>query len=924
MNITGGPSDLQLSKYLLGTLVESKSLIILAHLNICRTCEATIKSLEGISDTLICQLRQPLPRDLFLRENAYQRLLDALHSPYQSPTQATGGSVPHPDDFPTDWQQLDEYRLMEKLGEGGMGSVFRARHVKLHRDVALKVMSRERMCRKEAVIRFQREIQVVGKLNHPNIVQDYDASQDKDTHYLVMEFVEGLDLQQLVKQLGPLPIPEACELVRQAALGLDHAHRHHRLIHRDIKPSNLILTKQGRVKTLDLGLALIQDQPITDDHELTVEGQLIGTLDYMSPEQSDDSHVVDIRTDIYSLGATLYRLMTDKVPFSGNRYRTPAKKMRALIQDPIPSIRIHRTKIPESLSQIVEKMLVKLPDKRYSTPRAVARNLTPFSKGHRLTELVCSIDSLNSETAQSNLPANLRVQPVDIPLTPMDTNRSTWSRKGFSAVNPHGQWTATVGVLFGFMVIVTAWRMVLMIRDLLGPTIDTNAKPLSPLEQIASVPNASPPNKLIQPHIRNPKSTKIPSKISFAGEFLGAEVVRKVFFFDPINNQKTLLTLQPNIDTQLRHITELSLRLNLLMAIDPNARSGGVGCWGLLVDASNGIRTCENYFTVRLQTCCVSFDGQIIAGIDTYDNLQMMEKRGNQWSNYPLRFSTGYVRVTAIDYCEQTNRWVLGYEDGTIHLLQPSGKLDPTWKWQTEDLPITNICFSRNGDYLAASCNSPHIRTVGTILFGPVHGQLHSIPPSGNKFLDIKNFAVSANGRFLATVDVERSKVDVWKPDGNYVGSCILNDETPKSNTLRNLRSSAVEVKSFHDTRYPIPVDFVDSNEFFCAGTKEGFYHIELVSGKSHRVDGSPHQGKIVDLLYSQKGQCLASRDEYHNVCVWDLSAQALEVILHGQTSGQKITAMALSVDGTQLAIAGNNRLNPNENQIELWDITKH
>ena len=171
-------------------------------------------------------------------------------------------------------------------------------------------------------------MKAVGKLSHVNIVGAHDAGEIDGTHFLVMEYVDGLDLSNIARRLGQLPIPDACELVRQAATGLQHAYKHE-LVHRDIKPSNLMLTPEGQVKILDLGLALL-DGTSGENNELTSTGQMMGTLDYMAPEQGMDSHTVDIRADVYSLGATLYKLLTGTAPFAGTQYDTPVKKMMAL------------------------------------------------------------------------------------------------------------------------------------------------------------------------------------------------------------------------------------------------------------------------------------------------------------------------------------------------------------------------------------------------------------------------------------------------------------------------------------------------------------------------------------------------------------------------------------------------------------------
>jgi serine/threonine protein kinase len=285
----------------------------------------------------------------------------------------------------SDLGQLGEYRLLEKLGEGGMGVVYRAVHTELDRIVAVKVLG-DRWARDErAIPRFKREMRAAGRLEHPHIVHALDARQVGDTHFLVTEFVDGLDLADLVGRVGPLSCPDACEVVRQAALGLAYIHQHG-LVHRDIKPSNLMVTCDGIVKILDLGLARFHavSRRSTD---VTQDGQALGTPDYMAPEQTSDSRVVDIRADLYSLGCTLFFLLCGRPPFVGPEYRTPYEKMAAHVNLEAPPIRKIRADVPKRVVLIIERLLAKDPDQRYATPSEVAEDVGDFTPGHDLQGL---------------------------------------------------------------------------------------------------------------------------------------------------------------------------------------------------------------------------------------------------------------------------------------------------------------------------------------------------------------------------------------------------------------------------------------------------------------------------------------------------------------------------------------------------------
>src|SRR6478672_11099459 len=264
-----------------------------------------------------------------------------------APTQALGGEptlplaagmTPGAPQFPPPRPAtyLGPYELIEMLGRGGMGTVWKARHTKLDKLVALKVLPAHLMSDADAVSRFEREMKAVGKLEHAHIVRAMDAGQADGIHYLVMEHIEGVDLARLVKHRGPRKVNEACQMVRHAALGLAHAHEHG-LVHRDIKPSNLLLSKRGFVKVLDLGLARLQGEKAAGEASLTVQGDVMGTPDYMAPEQWQSAHSVGPAADLYALGCTLHFLLTGRAPFATADQTSCTQKMTAhVLQSPPP------------------------------------------------------------------------------------------------------------------------------------------------------------------------------------------------------------------------------------------------------------------------------------------------------------------------------------------------------------------------------------------------------------------------------------------------------------------------------------------------------------------------------------------------------------------------------------------------------------
>jgi len=275
---------------------------------------------------------------------------------------------------------LGKYKLLDKLGEGGMGAVYRAEQAPLGRIVALKVMSEKVLRDPGALARFHREIRAASALSHPHIVAALDADQVGNTHFLVMEYAPGRDLKQWIKEYGTLPVDWSCECIRQAALGLQHAHERG-LAHRDIKPANLLVISDEEsgaplVKILDLGIARFTGE---EHHTaLTSTGQVLGTIDYIAPEQAQDTKGAGIQADIYSLGATLFQLVTGRVPFPGDN---PLEKLMARAQREAPRARTVRPDLPGGLDNILAKMLARKPEARYQTPAEVAQALGPFCLG---------------------------------------------------------------------------------------------------------------------------------------------------------------------------------------------------------------------------------------------------------------------------------------------------------------------------------------------------------------------------------------------------------------------------------------------------------------------------------------------------------------------------------------------------------------
>lgn len=290
---------------------------------------------------------------------------------------------------------LGEYELLEPIGQGAIGEVFKAVHRRMRRIVAIKAVNAATSS-VEALKRFEREVKLAGMLSHPNIVAALDANEAGGYHYLVMEYVPGQDLAAILQQHGPLPFDQAIEFIVQSARGLGYAHNHG-VTHRNIKPGNLLVGLDGVVKILDMGLARYEDE---SGEQLTQAGQAMGTVDYMSPEQAADSRQADQRSDVYSLGYTMYRLLTGQVPYNA---KNAVMKAIAHAQSPIPPLRASRPDLPESLEVVYQRMVAKQPQDRYQT----------------MTEVVAALDACRTRQPLPVVqPMAPRAVPAITPPTP--------------------------------------------------------------------------------------------------------------------------------------------------------------------------------------------------------------------------------------------------------------------------------------------------------------------------------------------------------------------------------------------------------------------------------------------------------------------------------------------------------------------------
>lgn len=294
---------------------------------------------------------------------------------------------------------MANYLILDRLGEGGMGTVFRARHKRMRRIVALKVLNPEIQENPDHLQRFQREIETLARLNHPGVIQAYDADFGPSGFFLVLELVEGSDLDGIVRKNGPLPVSEAIDAMIQSAKALQYVHDQG-MVHRDIKPQNLMRNRQGDIKVADLGLVRLTEAESSDDHNkqgLTQQFTIAGTLEFMAPEQAENTSGVDNRADIYSLGCSLYYILAGKNVYTG---KSVMDKLMAHMTHPIPSIRELRTDVSEKLDNIFMKMVAKTVDQRYQTMNEVVADLENIKMLEKVSNVAPTNIVITPQSAQ--------------------------------------------------------------------------------------------------------------------------------------------------------------------------------------------------------------------------------------------------------------------------------------------------------------------------------------------------------------------------------------------------------------------------------------------------------------------------------------------------------------------------------------------
>jgi len=405
------PTDQTLRAYGLGKLEDALAESVSKHLESCPDCQRRVA--EVSSDDFLGRLRgaQGAP-EMPATNRSQVGDSNADRGP------AVAIAPPPADTMPPGLADHPDYEVIRELGRGGMGVVYLVRNKLMGRLEVLKVVSGQLVDRPGVRDRFLREVESTAKLQHKNIVTAYSAMRIGESIVLSMEYVQGEDLAKEVKSGGPMPVLSACYFIYQAALGLQHAHERG-MVHRDIKPANLILAREGKkaiVKVLDFGLAKMTSEGQADSG-LTREGQVLGTPDYIAPEQICDAQSADIRADIYSLGCTLYYLLTGGPPFRGERLSDVYQAHFSMDAGPLNLV---RPEVPVELAALVAKMMAKDPRRRFQTPGEVARELTRFFK-----PASAAVKGLNPEVSQVGQPTATQSAPRPVPVPARPTTATT-------------------------------------------------------------------------------------------------------------------------------------------------------------------------------------------------------------------------------------------------------------------------------------------------------------------------------------------------------------------------------------------------------------------------------------------------------------------------------------------------------------------
>jgi len=850
---------------------------------------------------------------------------------------------------------LGQYVIQERLGEGGMGQVFKAQQRRLNRVVALKVIRKDRLANPEAVRRFHREIQAVAQLSHPNVVVAYDADQVGQSHFFAMEYVEGTDLARLVRESGPLPPVFACDYMRQAALGLQHAHERG-LVHRDIKPSNLLIawaasrrskvpagagparaagevTGRPVVKILDMGLARLEgDDDATS--QLTQEGSVMGTLDYLAPEQAQNSRLADIRSDLYSLGCTFYFALTGQVPFPGG---TATEKLLRHRLDEAPAVDKVRSDVPPGVAAVIGKLMAKKPEDRFQTPAELADALAvPLNGigagigagGKGKSALKASPQSQTTATAPvAILVPGLVGTPVAaaLPITANGEETLTSGRfpRLVKAAWPRWKWIAAGAGLSVAMLV-----LVLLVR----PGSRKNRPPLAPLpsaEQTTEADLKRLKNRL-EEYAADPEQVRrylLDVRRAHAGapeSLLAAELLGQLPSpldqFDPrkLSSADRTSAGQPDGlvavfgDQRLRHWAG-----GRQVSISPDGRLGAscgadsiIRLWDL--GTGNPLRQ----FPVPQGGLWASFrnDGKRLAGIDGGGNLKLWDtSSGREIGVPPGRFlayapdnetvallsPNNFAQVRLIHLASGKERLTFAKHTGPVHTLSfaPDGHLAATGSrdmtvlvWDTETGTVRSTFKGHAGVVTAV-----HFVADGKAVLSYDNSGTVKLWDSAtvNELASFANHSIlgkSANGKIFALL----------APGG---AAKLFDAATGKERATLKHESAEIACLAFSPNGQLVVTGSMNSGDSLKIW--------DLTTGMD-RAPPRGSAGEVVSLALSGDGNTLITASTGGTLRIWDTAT--LSQRLQGQP--EWYSAVQISPDSKMLALTWGNL-------VQLWDTAK-